>query len=306
MRLDRSLLSLVLLGTVVAVPAFAQSQALSTYPECVSAPSHEDSDAAHNAYLFGKRKFDEAEYATAVNYFKDAYKTDCSKHEILIIISRSYELAGNKPEAINALEVFLKRVPNASDADTHRKRIANLKAQAGVAAPATTVAPPPTATTATPPAATTTATATATALPTTTSTPSERRASPLPWVVVGVGGIAIVAGVVIVVTGANAIGSAKDEFKTKGCDVGKSSCVDPTTGTNLIPIAEINRINAKLSGGYRTETLGGVVIAVGAAAVAGGLVWHFLDKPGKKEGATVDVRPVATPGYAGIGVGGSF
>jgi hypothetical protein len=64
-------------------------------------------------------------------------------------------------------------------------------------------------------------------------------------------------------------------------------------------------MNDKLQGGYRTETIGGVVLGVGAAAIAGGLIWHFVfDKP--KTQAAFEIRPDARPGYAGLGVGGSF
>ena len=55
--------------------------------------------------------FDENDYPTAIQYFRDAYRRDCTKYELLNIISRAYELKGDKPEAINALETYLKRAP---------------------------------------------------------------------------------------------------------------------------------------------------------------------------------------------------
>ena len=302
MRFGRHLLTLALLGTVIAVPAIAQSQpGTSIYPECTSKPSNDDSEAARNAYLFGKRKYDEAEYATAVNYFKDAYKTDCTKHEILIIISRSYELSGNKAEAINALETYLKRVPNAQDADVQKKRIANLKAQG---APPATITPPTPTTTAAPTATTTAApTATTTSTPPGGDTPpSERSSSIAPWIVAGAGGAVLATGVVLAIVGAGKVSTAKDDLKSKGCNVDTQVC------PLAVPKDFITSENDKLSSGTRTETIGFVLAGVGAAAVAGGLVWHFVfDKPksGEKTGATV-VRPVVSPGYAGVGLGGSF
>jgi hypothetical protein len=306
MRVGLCVCQVALLACAVAFPAVAQSQSSSAYPECTITPSKEDSEAAHNGYLFGKRKFDEAEYSTAVNYFKDAYKTDCTKHELLIIISRAYELSGNKPEAISALETYLKRAPNAADADTQRKRIANLKAQMAASQPAA----PPTAPTAT-------ATTTATSAPTTTTGPDPappatanpdtgvaQKQSFVPWIVVGVGGLAVLTGVVLVLSGASSVSSANDFFKSNHCDLNSHTC--PTSGPNAVNTSQLNQTNDKLQSGYRSETIGGVVIGVGAAAIAGGLVWHFvLDKP-KAQAAGLEVRPEARPGYAGVGVALSF
>ena len=100
---------------------------LTEYPKCSAAPNREDSEAAHGAYKFGKRKFDEGDYATSVNYFKDAFRSDCTKNDLLIIIARAYELSGNRAEAANALETYLQREPNAQDAEVQRRRIANMQ-----------------------------------------------------------------------------------------------------------------------------------------------------------------------------------
>jgi hypothetical protein len=299
---------MVLLACAVALPAVAQSQGSSAYPECTITPSKEDSEAAHNAYLFGKRKFDEAEYATAVNYFKDAYKTDCTKHELLIIISRAYELSGNKAEAISALETYLKRVPNASDAETQRKRIANLKAQMAAQQPTALPPPPVPAPTTAPTATTSTTTAPTTVepVPTTTAHPDtgvSHKPSIVPWIVVGVGGVALITGVVLVLVGASGVSTANDEFKANKCNLSAHTCPTGATGVSQ---AQLNSMNDKLQSGYRTETIGGVVIGVGAAALAGGLIWHFVfDKP-KVSRAALELRPEARPGYAGIGFGGAF
>src|SRR5271170_8049952 len=121
----RSLMILTLLGAAVAVPAYAQTSggdaAMSTYAACPTKPSQADTDAAHGAYMAGKGSFDEADYTTAISYFKDAYRRDCTKHELLEIIARAYELQGNRREAVHALETYLDRVPTASDADVQRK-----------------------------------------------------------------------------------------------------------------------------------------------------------------------------------------
>src|SRR5690242_18611823 len=88
---------LALLGTAVAVPAFAQSSApagggggpasasgaASVYPQCATTPTKAESDKAHSAYLLGKSSFDEGDYASAITMFKEAYRRDCTKHELL-------------------------------------------------------------------------------------------------------------------------------------------------------------------------------------------------------------------------------
>jgi len=133
---------LILGAVALAVPAFAQGGAATTtpqpqltvYPACNSQPSKDDSDVAHGAYIAGKRAFDENDYPTAIQYFKDALRRDCTKYELLNIISRAFELQGNRAEAINALETYVKRAPaNDPSVEPIQRRIANLKAQQAAA-----------------------------------------------------------------------------------------------------------------------------------------------------------------------------
>src|ERR1700733_11625153 len=127
----RSLMTFALIATAAAVPAFAQSASDATqesqYAACTSKPSQADTEAAHGAYTAGKGSFDEADYTTAINYFKDAYRRDCTKNELLVIIARAFELQGNRREAVPALETSWERAPAAPDADVQRRHIANLK-----------------------------------------------------------------------------------------------------------------------------------------------------------------------------------
>src|ERR1700733_9638011 len=127
----RSLMTFALIATAAAVPAFAQSASDATqesqYAACTSKPSQADTEAAHGAYTAGKGSFDEADYTRAINYFKDAYRRDCTKNELLVIVARAYELQGNRREAVHALETYLERVPTAQDAEVQRRHIANLK-----------------------------------------------------------------------------------------------------------------------------------------------------------------------------------
>ena len=130
----RPLMIAALLGTAAAVPAWAQSngqsadtsgvsasEAPTPYPACTGKPTQADTDAAHGAYTAGKGSFDEADYTTAINYFRDAYRRDCTKHELLIIIARAYELQGKRARAAASLQAYLDRVPTAPDAEAIAK-----------------------------------------------------------------------------------------------------------------------------------------------------------------------------------------
>ena len=110
----RSLMIVALVGTAAAVPAWAQSSADTNgagYPACTSKPTQADTEAAHGAYMAGKGSFDEADYTTAINYFRDAYRRDCTKNELLIIIARAYELGASgyisKPSLMHDLRAVL-------------------------------------------------------------------------------------------------------------------------------------------------------------------------------------------------------
>ncbi len=297
MRKARHLLFAAFAVSVVAVPALAQQAGSSGYPApCpASQVSKSDVDRAHTVFLSGKGFLDESNYDKAISYFKDAYSIDCSVHAILPIIATAYERKGDKQSAVGALQEYLKRVPNAPDHEVVERRIKNLQDQ--IAQEKSTASAVPTAST--PPAASTaapTATATATTPPTGTAEPTSTATAPpttegghtvAPWIVVGVGGAAVVAGVVLFAVGAGDISTAEQK-----CPV-HNNCNDP---------------NAQSTGnsGRTLETVGVVAGAVGVAAVAGGLLWHFLETPGAPSTTGATVTPVVAPGYAGVGLGGRF
>ncbi|HEX8790015.1 MAG TPA: hypothetical protein VF765_03630 [Polyangiaceae bacterium] len=284
---------------MVAVPALAQQSGSSGYPApCpASQVSKADVDRAHTVFLSGKGFLDESNYDKAISYFKDAYSIDCSVHAILPIIATAYERKGDKQSAVAALQEYLKRVPNAPDHEVIERRIKNLQDQIaqekGAATAVPTASTPATATTAAPPATTTAPAAgptAPTAQPTTTATAPETAGgghTVAPWIVVGLGGVAIVAGSVLFPIGSGDISTAE-----KTCpDHGK--CNDP---------------NAASTGntGRTLETVGVVSWVVGGAAVVGGLLWHFTEPTGASSTTGTTVTPVVAPGYAGVGVGGRF
>jgi hypothetical protein len=288
----KTLLMVSLIASAIAVPALAQQP--SDYPApCESTKvSRVDVERAHTVFLSGKGFLDEANYDKAISYFKDAYSIDCSVHGILPIIATAYERKGDKAGAIVALEEYVKRAPTASDREVIERRTKNLRdqlAQERSAAAAVTSAPSASAT-AVPAGAGSTAAAEPTApiasasgaptMPATQGPPSLA-----PWLVVGGGGVALVAGVVLFAVGASDISSAEKQCPTHGSCTSSAAADQGNTGRTL-------------------ETVGVVAGAVGIAGVAGGLVWHFMEPVPQSPAARV--TPTLGPSFAGLQVVGSF
>jgi hypothetical protein len=99
-----------------------------------------------------------------------------------------------------------------------------------------------------------------------------------------VGGAALVGGVILFIVGAGEISNAE-----KGC-VARKNCSS---------LVDVNKGND----GRTLEIAGEVVGAVGLAATAGGLVWHFMQPQSR---AKVVASPIVAPGYAGVGVACAF
>jgi tetratricopeptide (TPR) repeat protein len=262
-------LGLFLVAAATSAPAFAQP-AQATYPACTKTVSATESDLAHQKYIAGKQDYDEGNYESAVRRFRDAYNIDCTKHELLIIISAAYERKGDKKEAVTALETYVARAPNAPDISTYQAKIENLKKQIAAAPPPQAATPPP------PPAAHET---------------QER--SPWPWVVAGAGVVAIGIGIAVVATAPSLPGN---------CDRDTEKC---TKLPNESP-ADFQDRQDRAGRSLRQPTYGVVTIVGGGVLVAGGLLWHFLEPTGPKESAKTKVRPLVSPGYAGLSVGGTF
>jgi hypothetical protein len=303
MRLSlRPVLLVALLGTAAAVPAFAQSgasdSAVSTYAACTTKPSQGDTDAAHGAYVAGKGSFDEADYTTAINYFKDAYRRDCTKSELLEIIARAYELKGDRREAVHALETYVERAPTAADVDVQKRHIANLKREIAEQAAASSSASASASASAAPSAsasASAAPSATASAAPTTEPPPASPQGGHTlpPWIVVGVGGAALITGGVLYLVGSGNVSSAENNCPAPSHTGPNCTASDASSGNS----------------GRTLESVGVVAGSVGLAAVAGGLIWHFIE-PTSSATATQTGKPLVLPqvgpGYAGVGVGGRF
>jgi hypothetical protein len=288
----KPLLIVAFLGTLVAVPALAQP---SSYPPACDASkvSKGDVDRAHAVFLSGKQFLDESNYDKAISYFNDAYSIDCSVHAILPIIATAYERKGDKSEAVRALEEYLRRVPNAADREHVERRIKNLNDQLAHEAPPASAPSASTAPSATPaPTA-----APEVAAPPATSAPSAGAPPPMqepattapagPWIVMGIGGAAVIAGVVAYVVGSGKVSTAE------------SSCPNRT---NCAP-----SVANEGNDGRSFKTAGVVVGGVGIGAIVAGLIWHQVGKPSPSPASVSGfIRPVLAPGYAGVLVGTSL
>jgi tetratricopeptide (TPR) repeat protein len=291
----RSLGIALLVATAVAVPALAQQPSTSSYnTTCDKPPSAGDQDAAHASFILGKKAYDESDYQKAIDYMKDAYRLDCTKPELLTYIARAYEAKGDKAEAVAALEAYLKRNPKAPDVESVQRRIANLKAQLA-AAPSGTTTASATATATTAP----TTTPSATSAPTASATdgapppPAEGRGHTVrPWIVVGGGGLMVAGGVVMLVVGSIKVSDSL------------ALCPDTAKSGQRICSSDADKMSAQNANtlGKTLQAVGAVVGIVGVAAVAGGLVWHFLEGAGPQKNARV--RPDVGPGW--LGLSGSF
>lgn len=279
---------LIAAATSVPALAFGQQQP-QPYPQCTKTVSTSESDLAHQKYIAGKQDYDEGNYDSAIRRFRDAYNLDCTKHELLIIISAAYEKRGDlagKKEALNALETYVARAPSAPDVGTYQAKIENLKKQIA-AAPAPT--PTPTATSTPPPSG------------------EVQEHTVGPWIVVGVGAAAVITGIVIIAT--------TPELPAQ-CDADKKTCT-PLPGES----PDQFKSRQEQAGNSKDQpVVGGIIAGAGGVLVLGGLVWHFLEPTGPKESAaigkksvgalppkpTTKVAPAVAPGFAGLAVGGTF
>ena len=281
--------------SITSTAAFGEGSK-TAFPPCTTTATEADRKAAQGAFAAGQGSFNEADYPTAITYWRDAYRRDCSAHALLLNLGRAYELKGDRTEAINALETYLQRKPDAADADQIRRRIENLKTQ--MAAAEKPVAP---VVSAPPPAAPLPPVPTATAAPAAAPAPLDsaeggRSRSPVPLIVAGGGGVLAIVGAIVFVGGVTKVQEAEDVCPTHKCP----SDAPPDT---------IEKGNA----GRQEQVIGGVLLGAGVAAAGGGLLWYFLSSPSsdappktafslRRTAAT----PAVGPGYAGIALSGSF
>jgi hypothetical protein len=301
MRGRRIAMGLSLRGFLVAgivsvgSAAYGSDSKPTSFPPCTTTATEADRKAAQGAFAAGQGSFNEADYSTAIVYWRDAYRRDCSAHALLLNLARAYELKGDRGEAVNALETYLQRKPDAADADQIRRRIENLKSQIAATEKAEKGAgpaplPPAAAAIAVPPPqAVSQSVAPPPASPTDTAEKGSR--SPAPLFVAGGGGILAVAGAIVLAGGMSKVNDAE------------VACPDRRN----CPTEVAESGNA----GRNQQIAGGVMLGIGGAAVGAGLLWYVLSSPSTSNGAATPLgrakaAPAFGPGYAGIAVGTTF
>ncbi|MEI9942303.1 MAG: hypothetical protein WDO69_34230 [Pseudomonadota bacterium] len=288
----RKHLSLWLIGGAVAiVPALAHAEdEPKAYPECIKTPTDSETAAAKGAYQAGNASFDEADYPRAITYWEDAYRRDCTANLLLKNLARAYELYGQKRQAVVALETFLVREPSSADKEQIQRRIEVLKKQIASekAVPVATGA-------AQPPAAA--AAAAAQPEPAPESSDHGGKRSIVPLIVAGAGGVILIVGAAVYGKGAKDVNHYAELCPEVD---GKQDC-----GTGPEAVA-----NEQAGNDARTKKIvGGVVAGVGAATLAGGLIWYFVQPRSAVATGSLTkplVQPALTPSFAGVALSGAF
>jgi tetratricopeptide (TPR) repeat protein len=129
---------LCLLGAVVVCAQLA--------PAVVHA---DDKEAARTAFTEGTRRFDLADYSGALEAFKRAYLA-YEDPSLLFNIAQCHRRLGNRTEAIQFYRTYLRKRPDAANADEVRRIVATLErspssgtaTRASVETPRATVEPP--------------------------------------------------------------------------------------------------------------------------------------------------------------------
>ena len=279
--------STVVIGAsaLVFVASLALAQDAAPFPECTKAPAEADVEAAKQSHIIATSRFNLQDWDKAVEFWRQAYGLDCTAHALLVNIANAYEKKGDKRNAVMALETYLVRAKDAPDLVKVNERVIDLKKSMEPA-------PPVTAT------ATATATATVTAAPTATPPPTGPRPfGNTPLFVAGAGGVLALAGAILVPVGLGPYGDAQAKCPGPDCTLA---------------------VAASGNAGKATWNAGAAFLGIGAAAAAGGLVWHFVfnqPKPAAPAApgaspppvkARVEVIPVTGPQLSGLVVNGRF
>jgi tetratricopeptide (TPR) repeat protein len=283
----RNLKSLFAALVLLMAPAIAHAEEpTKSYPDCGREPTDAEVAAAKGAFQAGNASFNEADYTRALDYWEDAYRRDCTANPLLLNLARAYELAGRKRQAVVALETFVAREPNSGEKDQINRRVEVLKKKIAEEDAAAAAAPPPT-TGATPPVSG--------PPPTPAEPPLQAKASPWPWVTMGVGAVVTTVGAV-------------SYFGAKGrADELAKQCKDPVHRMDCPS-------NVKTDGDtenkkMRTDSL---VTGVGVAVIVGGAIWWFLDKKSvdraNAHGSLQHplLAPLVAPQLAGLSLSGAF
>ncbi|MCK6589239.1 MAG: hypothetical protein L6Q76_16850 [Polyangiaceae bacterium] len=268
-----------------ATPALAVEDPDVLFPTCDKTPTQADIDAAMTSHKAGEQLYERGEYDRAIENWRDTYRLDCTVHAVLINVATAYEKKGDKESAIAALEAYLRRYPKAPDEKTITERIDTLKRELPPKAP-----PPP-------PKPTITAPPPPPPIPKPLPKP-ERPYGITPWYPVVIGGVAMLTGAILLPLGMSAIGDAEEACgEARACPKGMED------------------LASKGNSGRTQVIIGDIALGLGAAGVAGGLLWQIvLNKPQivgprgteRSPEPKTSVAPALGPGFGGLSVTGAF
>jgi hypothetical protein len=275
-------------------------------------PSKKDTEEAKTLFGLGKNAYETSNYTDAIKYYRDAYKRDCTAHLLLKNLGKAFEADAQYANAVDAYKLYRTRgKPTGDELDQLDQKITNLSKKVesmgtgGTATTPTTTGTPTTTTTTTTTETAPTTTATTTATGTSTAPPPSGGPGIAPWIVVGIGGALFVGGGIIWLGSNSTVSKKQTEFNNPLND-GSVSCGRlpsvPPPGLK----AQCDTIAKDGTDAKNSRTAGVVVTLIGVAAVGGGLAWYFLGSKDDKKSASTQVAPVVGPGYAGLGLSGSF
>lgn len=271
----------LLVAAATTVPAYAQPSSnqmptaatmATDFPACTKKPTDGDQELAKQKFIAARQDYEEGTYDSALKRFKTAYEYDCTKPELLLIVSSAFEKRNDVKAALAALEVYLQRAPkDAPDVQTVQAKIENLKKEAAkTAPPPSTSAPPPGG--------------------------EQQEHTIFPWLVVGLGGAAVVTGLILTLTAGD---------YPEGCNSDNLRCsVTGNPGAETETQVDANRQEA---GNVHGKKVAGPLVMIGGGAlVVGGLVWHFLEPTGPKSPTSGRFTPMLSPDFAGLSYGAKF
>jgi hypothetical protein len=295
MGMIRFLCSVVLLGVVLVLPrtSFAHPMENAPFPTCPSKKGKGDAEAHYNA---GREAYDNRKLDRALPEFFEAYAMACDQHDVLLIISRSYELDRNYNDAIRALEVYKERTKDNSaennallgklretkrEEDAKAAQLAEAKAKADAAANAQPVV----------------------------KTVEVHGHTLAPWLVTGVGAAAVVTGAVFAFvvydSPEGGYGTAKDGVTGKPIPDPLPCKLESFPSAGGEHCNQVKKNGKDVSADATFRNVGGWLMIGGAAAIIGGVVWHFLEPTGA-EAPRASVSPSLGPNYAGARLSATF
>lgn len=125
------------------------------------------------------------------------------------------------------------------------------------------------------------------------TTPSSGGHTAWPWVVVGVGGVAVVTGIVMIATAPSL---------PSGCRSDTRTCTQREGETP----ADYSERQDRASSAVNQPLFGALTAGVGAGIVGLGLLWHFLEPSASRASAGLRVAPWSTASSAGLAALGAF